>query len=293
MELTSRHKWRNRAIAGVVTVAAGVAIAVPGTAADTPPGARISAINNSDTVQTVNDPASSAQAQIAEAEAQAKAARKAAKVAVQAANKAKRISAQATHYALQTRRSSDIRKAKLAQLAAKKATTRMKGAKQTARRATDRAAELRAGATRSASNQRNFVAAEPSSPGTPATSDANRVSVLDLANRARSAAGCGALSYNAQLERAAQGHAEDMQRYNYMSHVSHDGRTFDQRIRAAGFEGGRIGENVGAGFTTPSAVVDAWMHSPAHRANILDCRFTYLGVGYALNGGYWVQNFGA
>jgi uncharacterized protein YkwD len=152
---------------------------------------------------------------------------------------------------------------------------------------------MRQASTRTTANQRNFVAAEPSSPAASTTTDQNRVSVLDLANQARSVAGCGPLQYNAQLERSAQGHAEDMQKYNYMSHVSHDGRTFDQRIRAAGFEGGRIGENVGAGFTTADAVVDAWMHSEAHRANILDCRFNYLGVGYALNGGYWVQNFGA
>jgi uncharacterized protein YkwD len=168
----------------------------------------------------------------------------------------------------------------------------MRAAKQAAKKATDRADAMRSGSTRT-TTQRGFVAGEQSSPGASTTTDSNRASVLDLANRARSAAGCGPLSYNALLERSAQGHAEDMQRYNYMSHVSHDGRTFDQRIRAAGFEGGRIGENVGAGFATADSVVDAWMHSPAHRENILDCRFNFLGVGYALGGGYWVQNFGA
>ncbi len=274
----------------MVTVAAGVAIAGPSLAADLPPGAQISAINNSDAVNTVDDPASSAQAQIAEAEAQAKAARKTAKVATQAANKAKRIAAQATGHALRTRSSSDVRTAQLAQLAAKKATAKMKAAKAAAKKATARADAMRASATR-ATGQRGFTASP--SAGASTTSDNNRSLVLELANQARSLAGCGPLSYNSQLERAAQGHAEDMQKNNFMSHVSHDGRTFDQRIRAAGFDGGRIGENVGAGFSTPDSVSDAWMHSPAHRANILDCRFNYLGVGYALTGGYWVQNFGA
>ncbi len=273
-----------------MTITAGAVVAVPSLAADMPPGAQISAINNSDAVSAVDDPASSAQAQIAEAEAQAKAARKTAKAATQAAGKAKRIAAQATKKALATRRSSDVRAAQLAQLASKKADAKMKTAKAAAKKATAKADAMRASATR-ATGQRGFTASP--SAGATTTSDNNRSLVLELANQARALAGCGPLSYNAQLEKSAQGHAKDMQEHNFMSHVSSDGRTFDQRIRAAGFDGGRIGENVGAGFATPDSVSDAWMHSPAHRANILDCRFNFLGVGYVLNGGYWVQNFGA
>lgn len=275
-----------------MVVAAGVAVAMPGTAAEppAPAGTSISATNNNDIVKTVDDPSSSAQVQLAEAQALARAARKAAKAATQQANKAKRIAAQATKYALKTRRAVDVRTAQTATLAAEKAAKKKKAAKQAAKKATAHVDAMRSAAARS-TGQRSFVAGQTA--GASTTSDNNRSLVLELANRARSAAGCGALGYNSLLEESAQGHAEDMARYNYLSHTSRDGRSFDQRIRATGFDGGRIGENVGAGFTKADAVVDAWMRSPAHRANILDCRFRHLGVGYALGGGYWVQNFGA
>lgn len=78
---------------------------------------------------------------------------------------------------------------------------------------------------------------------------------------------------------------------NYFSHVSQDGRKFDTRIRNAGYPSPG-GENIAKGHTSPTAVMTAWMNSTGHRANILNCTFTTIGVGFDARGNYWVQNFG-
>ena len=119
--------------------------------------------------------------------------------------------------------------------------------------------------------------------------------VLSLVNAERDKAGCNAVRSNSALNRAAQGHSADMAAQDYFSHTSKDGRTFSQRIRAAGYSGGTLGENIAAGQSTASAVMRSWMASSGHRANILNCRFTALGVGYARGGSYgyyWTQDFG-
>jgi uncharacterized protein YkwD len=115
--------------------------------------------------------------------------------------------------------------------------------------------------------------------------------VASLTNAERAKAGCAALRVDARLAASAQGHAADMATDNYFSHVSLDGRTFDQRIRAAGYPSPG-GENIAKGYPTASAVMTGWMNSAGHKANILNCSFTTLGVGYDARGNYWVQNFG-
>jgi uncharacterized protein YkwD len=129
--------------------------------------------------------------------------------------------------------------------------------------------------------------------------------VLDLTNAARAQARtCGAtrfaaapaLTLNAQLAQAAQGHAADMAARNYFSHTSQDGRTMAQRVTATGYAWRTIGENLAAGQTTPESVVDGWLRSEGHCRNIMNASFRELGVGYAQGGSYghyWVQNFGA
>lgn len=119
--------------------------------------------------------------------------------------------------------------------------------------------------------------------------------VLTLVNAERAKAGCGALATSSALQRAAQGHSADMAANDYFSHTSQDGRTFADRIRAAGYTGGAIAENIAAGQATATAVMTSWMNSPGHRANILNCAYRYLGVGYAKGGTYgtyWTQDFG-
>jgi uncharacterized protein YkwD len=118
---------------------------------------------------------------------------------------------------------------------------------------------------------------------------------LSLVNSERAKVGCRAVRSNSVLQRVAQGHSADMAAKNYFSHTSKDGRTFADRIRAAGYGGGTIGENIAAGRSTASAVMRSWMASSGHRANILNCAFTAMGVGYAKGGSYghyWTQDFG-
>lgn len=99
---------------------------------------------------------------------------------------------------------------------------------------------------------------------------------------------------DARLTAAAAGHAQDMATNNYFSHTSRDGGTFIDRITAQGYPVPRS-ENIAAGQPTVTTVMDAWMASAAHRANILDCSVVAMGAASA-NGGsygiYWVQDFG-
>lgn len=119
--------------------------------------------------------------------------------------------------------------------------------------------------------------------------------VIVLTNEQRRAAGCGNLTWDAQLATAAQQHADDMAANNYFSHNSRNGARFTTRIRSAGYSYRLAAENLAAGQTTPEEVVAGWMSSPAHRANILNCRLTNIGIGYGFNGAsefgsYWVQD---
>jgi uncharacterized protein YkwD len=128
-----------------------------------------------------------------------------------------------------------------------------------------------------------------------------------LVNQRRAAgATCGgttyapapALTMNAALRTAARDHSVDMATHNYFSHTSYDGRTFSQRLSSAGYTGASPwGENIAAGQASPAAVVNGWMGSAGHCANIMNPSFRAIGVGYAYRaasnyGHYWTQDFG-
>lgn len=115
--------------------------------------------------------------------------------------------------------------------------------------------------------------------------------VAELTNAERADAGCNPLETDRRLTAAAQGHAEDMSRNGYFDHVSRDGRGVDDRISAQGHPSPG-GENIARGQQSAAEVVAAWMASPGHRRNILDCDFTAIGVGHDDDGDHWVQNFG-
>ncbi|WP_435771567.1 CAP domain-containing protein [Nocardioides sp. SYSU DS0651] len=119
--------------------------------------------------------------------------------------------------------------------------------------------------------------------------------VLVLTNRKRRARGCAPLRANWTLRKAARSHSVTMARHNEMSHRLPGEPRFSVRITRAGYRDWRIvAENVARGFSSPAAVVKAWMRSPGHRANILNCRLRDLGVGVVLARGqlWWTQNFG-
>lgn len=115
--------------------------------------------------------------------------------------------------------------------------------------------------------------------------------VLALVNDARAAAGCKALVIDDRITTAAQAHSTDMATKNYFSHTSQDGRTFDVRMREAGYPRPG-GENIAKGYPDAQAVVKGWMNSTGHRQNIENCSFTTMGLGLDTRGNYWTQNFG-
>jgi hypothetical protein len=121
--------------------------------------------------------------------------------------------------------------------------------------------------------------------------------VIELVNVEREALKLHPLSYNQELTVAARRHSQDMADQNYFDHTSQDGREFYERIADAGYNYQSCGENIAAGYATPAAVVDGWMNSDGHRANILDPDYCDIGVGYAAVDGnqyyhYWTQDFG-
>jgi uncharacterized protein YkwD len=116
--------------------------------------------------------------------------------------------------------------------------------------------------------------------------------VVALVNSERGKVGCGPLTVNAQLTKAAQNHSNDMAMNQTMSHDGSDGSSPGTRITRAGYTWSTYGENVAYGYTTPESVMAGWMSSPGHKANILNCAFKEIGVGHAQPGDYWTQDFG-
>jgi uncharacterized protein YkwD len=121
--------------------------------------------------------------------------------------------------------------------------------------------------------------------------------VVGLVNAARKAAGCPALVPHKVLAAVALDHSRDMATSRYFEHASPDGRTPFDRMRKAGYAYGNAAENIAAGQQTAAEVMDSWMHSAGHRANILDCALTQIGVGVYRDPSspfriYWTQDFG-
>jgi uncharacterized protein YkwD len=115
--------------------------------------------------------------------------------------------------------------------------------------------------------------------------------VFTLVNQARSQNGCRPLTDDPRLDRAAQGHSDDMATNHYFDHTTPAGVPFDQREKAAGYPSPG-GENIAEGQTGAQQVMTDWMNSSGHRANILNCDFTAIGIGLNTDGWYWTQDFG-
>ncbi|WP_027897065.1 CAP domain-containing protein [Zestomonas thermotolerans] len=131
--------------------------------------------------------------------------------------------------------------------------------------------------------------------------------LLELINDARGQARqCGAqsfgpaapLAWNAELGSTAEEHSRAMANGNFFSHRSRDGRTPSDRAELAGYSGQLIGENIAAGLDTARKVLDGWLASPSHCANLMNPQFADLGAAYAVDpksdaGIYWTVVFGA
>ena len=115
-----------------------------------------------------------------------------------------------------------------------------------------------------------------------------------LTNKQRALHGCKAVRLDVRLTNAARGHSAYMATGGAFSHIGRSGSTFDARIKAAGYPR-PAGENIAYGYRSGLDVMKAWLASPGHRANLLNCTFNTLGVGavYAKNGTpYFTQEFG-
>lgn len=115
--------------------------------------------------------------------------------------------------------------------------------------------------------------------------------VIRLVNEQRAKHGLKALSTNWELSRVARYKSQDMVDHRYFSHTSPTYGTPFQMIKDFGLSYRTAGENIAYGQQTPRSVVDSWMNSSGHRANILNTSYTQIGVGYVSHGHYWTQMF--
>ncbi|BAY29075.1 hypothetical protein NIES2107_09160 [Nostoc carneum NIES-2107] len=120
--------------------------------------------------------------------------------------------------------------------------------------------------------------------------------VIALTNSERAKHGLGALQWNEQLFKAAQGYSQNMAHGDFFEHGD-----FVKRAKDQGYPSSFLAENIAAGSPTPEAVMQQWLNSPGHRANILNPNYTEIGVGhYYLENDpgryqykhYWTQVFG-
>ena len=115
--------------------------------------------------------------------------------------------------------------------------------------------------------------------------------VVRLVNEIRVKNGLKELTYNWELSRVARYKSQDMKDNRYFSHTSPVYGTPFQMMKNFGITYRSAGENIARGQASPQAVVNAWMNSSGHRANILSTSFTQIGVGYVADGNYWTQMF--
>ncbi|MFJ5031549.1 CAP domain-containing protein [Streptomyces sp. NPDC088560] len=154
----------------------------------------------------------------------------------------------------------------------------------------------RATASRPASSPSRTASKAPAASAAPASVSARSAAeaeVLRLVNQERSKVGCSPLTANSSLTRLAEAFSDDMAARGFFDHTDPDGKSPWDRASAAGISN-LGGENIARGQADAQAVMTAWMNSPGHKANILNCDFKTLGVGAHLGTGgpWWTQDFG-
>lgn len=124
--------------------------------------------------------------------------------------------------------------------------------------------------------------------------DEYEAQVAALVNEERAAAELPALTVNKELSQVAEKKAMDMRDHNYFSHTSPTyGSPFDM-MKKFGITYHSAGENIARGQKTPQSVMDSWMTSQGHKENILNAKYTEIGIGYVTDSKgntYWVQMF--
>ena len=115
--------------------------------------------------------------------------------------------------------------------------------------------------------------------------------VIRLVNEIRIKNGLNELKPDWQLSRVARYKSQDMKDNKYFSHTSPIYGSPFEMIKNFGISFRSAGENIAKGYSTPQAVVNGWMNSSGHRANILNSSYTRIGVGYVSDGRYWTQMF--
>lgn len=144
---------------------------------------------------------------------------------------------------------------------------------------------------------------EPSGSATPTSSETSVATpseplqgeiedeVVDLVNTERAKSGCDPLRVDGNLAQAAQEHSSDMADRDYFDHTTPEGLTFADRIVNSGYPTPGA-ENIAVGQRDAKQVMQGWMNSDGHRANILNCDLKSIGVGLEEDGMYWTQDFG-
>ena len=130
---------------------------------------------------------------------------------------------------------------------------------------------------------------QPPQGGSTDTSYAQQV--IDLVNEERAKAGLAPVNASEAITQAANVRAQEI--VTNFSHTRPDGSSFSTALRQAGVSYMGSGENIAYGQRTPKEVMDGWMNSSGHRANILNANYKNIGIGYYENNGvkYWVQLF--
>lgn len=126
--------------------------------------------------------------------------------------------------------------------------------------------------------------------------------VLELTNQYRIDNGLSPLTLNVLLDQAANNHSQNMAEQDFYDHTDLGGNGVGNRVSQIGYQFSWVGENIAAGYLTPEDVVQGWIDSPGHRANLLNPNFEEIGVGYYYLENdpgnetwrhYWTQVFGA
>ncbi|MER6122933.1 CAP domain-containing protein [Streptomyces sp. NPDC001795] len=141
----------------------------------------------------------------------------------------------------------------------------------------------------------SHAATEPTAtpPGKVSSEGAVEAEVIKLVNQERAKVGCSPVTANGALKKLAEAFSADMAARNFFDHTDPGGKDPWDRAAALGITS-LGGENIARGQATAQDVMDAWMNSPGHRANILNCDFRTLGVGvhFGSGGPWWTQDFG-